>query len=157
VEASLLFPSFTKLVCLQGPACAIAAGAGTIFRNYCVPMGDGQVGQTRHKQVILRSSVTVLCAGCFHALSNLPSSLGRSVERCEVRPDLLRIQLDGLAQMGALFAQRLGCSLSSLWSMRNGYCMPKVRIRGLPPSLPPPSLPPSLPSSLPQSTPTHVS
>lgn len=29
----------------QGPACAIAAGAGTIWRNYLVPVGD-QIGQT---------------------------------------------------------------------------------------------------------------
>lgn len=29
----------------QGPACAIAAGAATIYRNYLVPVGDG-IGQT---------------------------------------------------------------------------------------------------------------
>ncbi len=34
----------------QGPACAIAAGAGTIYRNYFVPVGD-QIGQTASKQV----------------------------------------------------------------------------------------------------------
>jgi hypothetical protein len=34
----------------QGPACAIAAGAATIYRNYFVPV-DGQVGQTRHRQL----------------------------------------------------------------------------------------------------------
>lgn len=34
----------------QGPACAIAAGAGTIYRNYCVPVGDG-IGQTRDRQL----------------------------------------------------------------------------------------------------------
>ena len=34
----------------QGPACAIAAGAATIYRNYCVPV-DGHVGQTRDRQV----------------------------------------------------------------------------------------------------------
>lgn len=34
----------------QGPACAIAAGAGTIYRNYFVPL-DGQRGQTGVKQV----------------------------------------------------------------------------------------------------------
>ncbi len=35
----------------QGPACAIAAGAGTIFRNYWIPMPEGQVGQTREQQI----------------------------------------------------------------------------------------------------------
>jgi hypothetical protein len=34
----------------QGPACAIAAGAGTIYRNYFVPVG-GECGQTRQRQL----------------------------------------------------------------------------------------------------------
>lgn len=34
----------------QGPACAIAAGAATIFRNYFAPVGD-QIGQTEHRQL----------------------------------------------------------------------------------------------------------
>ncbi len=34
----------------QGPACAVAAGAATIYRNYCAPV-DGEAGQTRHRQL----------------------------------------------------------------------------------------------------------
>lgn len=34
----------------QGPACAIAAGAGTIYRNYFAPV-NGSVGQTRDDQI----------------------------------------------------------------------------------------------------------
>ena len=34
----------------QGPACAIACGAGTIYRNYFVPI-DGEVGQTASRQI----------------------------------------------------------------------------------------------------------
>lgn len=34
----------------QGPACAIACGAGTIYRNYFVPLED-QIGQTSKHQV----------------------------------------------------------------------------------------------------------
>ena len=34
----------------QGPACAIACGAGTIYRNYFVSL-NGQTGQTEHNQV----------------------------------------------------------------------------------------------------------
>ena len=34
----------------QGPACAIAAGAATIFRNYFVPVAGG-IGQTRKRQL----------------------------------------------------------------------------------------------------------
>jgi hypothetical protein len=33
----------------QGPACAIAAGAATIYRNYFAPVG-GSVGQTTQRQ-----------------------------------------------------------------------------------------------------------
>jgi len=34
----------------QGPACAIAAGAATIYRNYFAPV-DGQSGQTQDRQI----------------------------------------------------------------------------------------------------------
>ena len=34
----------------QGPACAIAAGAATIYRNYFAPL-DGEIGQTRDRQL----------------------------------------------------------------------------------------------------------
>lgn len=34
----------------QGPACAIAAGAATMYRNYFAPV-DGQAGQTRERQI----------------------------------------------------------------------------------------------------------
>lgn len=34
----------------QGPACAMAAGAGTVYRNYLMPVGTG-FGQTRDRQV----------------------------------------------------------------------------------------------------------
>jgi len=34
----------------QGPACAIAAGAATIYRNYFAPVGGGE-GQTRDRQL----------------------------------------------------------------------------------------------------------
>src|SRR4029077_13447538 len=34
----------------QGPACAMAAGAATIYRNYFAPV-DGEIGQTRDRQI----------------------------------------------------------------------------------------------------------
>lgn len=40
----------------QGPACAIAAGPGTIFRNYFVPV-DGQIGQTADCQIDCLSNI----------------------------------------------------------------------------------------------------
>jgi hypothetical protein len=53
----------------QGPACAIAAGAATIYRNYCVPVGGG-IGQTSDRQLDA-------LAHMGHALS---SALGRPVD-----------------------------------------------------------------------------
>ena len=34
----------------QGPACAVACGAGTIYRNYFAPV-NGQVGQSKNNQI----------------------------------------------------------------------------------------------------------
>lgn len=34
----------------QGPACAVTAGAATIYRNYFAPVGD-DVGQTANRQL----------------------------------------------------------------------------------------------------------
>lgn len=35
----------------QGPACALAAAPGTVFRNYFCKMPDGTEGQTKHNQL----------------------------------------------------------------------------------------------------------
>jgi hypothetical protein len=52
----------------QGPTCAIAAGAATIYRNYCVPV-DGQTGQTHDRQL----------DGLAHVGTALATELGRPV------------------------------------------------------------------------------
>lgn len=62
----------------QGPACAMACGAGTAYRNYLVPLAGGQ-GQTAQRQI--------------DCLADLGSALGNS---------------DG-----------------ALWTMRNGYALPR--------------------------------
>ena len=66
----------------QGPACAIAAGAATIWRNYFVPVGGG-AGQTADRQ------------------------------------------LDGLADLGAALATAMAVPAADLWTMRNGYALPR--------------------------------
>ena len=48
----------------QGPACAMAAGAATIYRNYFAPVGDG-IGQTRERQL--------------DGLADLGSALGKAL------------------------------------------------------------------------------
>ena len=68
----------------QGPACAVAAGAATIYRNYLVPMAGG-VGQTE------------------------------------------KLQINGLAELGAALARRLGKRVDELWEMRNGYALAKSK------------------------------
>lgn len=40
----------------QGPACAIACGAGTIYRNYFVPL-NGRIGQTADNQINCLSEI----------------------------------------------------------------------------------------------------
>ena len=52
----------------QGPACAIAAGAATLHRNYFVPVGD-QIGQTAERQL----------DGLANMGSELSARLGRPV------------------------------------------------------------------------------
>jgi len=54
----------------QGPACAIAAGAATIYRNYFVPIGEG-FGQTRSRQLDGLADVGV----------ELARSLGQPVDK----------------------------------------------------------------------------
>jgi hypothetical protein len=53
----------------QGPACAIAAGAATIYRNYCVPIG-GEIGQTHDRQLN-----ALACMG-----GSLSSELGQPID-----------------------------------------------------------------------------
>ena len=46
----------------QGPACAVAAGAGTIYRNYFVPV-NGQIGQTKECQIDCLSDLATALGG----------------------------------------------------------------------------------------------
>ena len=45
----------------QGPACSMAAGAATIYRNYFVPVGD-QIGQTAERQIDALAGVGAVLA-----------------------------------------------------------------------------------------------
>lgn len=51
----------------QGPACAVAAGAATIYRNYFAPVGD-ESGQTRDRQIDALAQV----GGALSATLNRP-------------------------------------------------------------------------------------
>lgn len=54
----------------QGPACAVACGAATIFRNYFVEVDGGQIGQTADNQIDCLRDLGA-------ALDNLDNSLWR--------------------------------------------------------------------------------
>lgn len=70
----------------QGPACAIAAGAGTIYRNYFVPV-NGQTGQSTTNQI--------------DCLSDLGTALGNSDDRLwEMRNGYALATKSGLIEIG---------------------------------------------------------
>ena len=76
----------------QGPACAIAAGAGTIYRNYFVPV-NGQIGQSATNQI--------------DCLADIGAALGHTENRLwDMRNGYALPSGDGLAEIG----QRLGAS-----------------------------------------------
>lgn len=74
----------------QGPACAMAAGAGTIYRNYRVPLPGG-VGQTAERQI--------------NTLADLGAALGHAeAPLWEYRNGYVLCSCDGLARIGSRLA-----------------------------------------------------
>lgn len=51
----------------QGPACALAAAAATVYRNYFVPLG-GHLGQSRHRQIDCLGDLGAKLGNDTHAL-----------------------------------------------------------------------------------------
>src|SRR4051794_39583336 len=76
----------------QGPACAVAAGAATIYRNYFAPV-DGEYGQTRNRQIDGLAAVgTALSTKLGRPVADLWTMRnGRAVHRggarCDHTPD----------------------------------------------------------------------
>jgi len=69
----------------QGPACAIAAGAGTIYRNYFAPV-NGQIGQSESNQI--------------NCLADLGRALGNSDSRLwQMLNGYALASLDGLIEI----------------------------------------------------------
>lgn len=119
----------------QGPACAIAAGAGTIYRNYFAAV-NGRVGQTADNQIDCLEGVGALLGNSGQKLWNmtngyaLPSSSGlatidRKLESMdESARDQLRqalrigLQWDTQVTMGTAthLVSQAYCS-ASLWPM----------------------------------------
>lgn len=84
----------------QGPACAIAAGAGTIFRNYFVDV-DGHVGQSAQRQLDCLAGVGRLLGNTDQRLWRmvngyaLPSAAGLN----EIHRTLSDMNVSGLDQV----------------------------------------------------------
>lgn len=73
----------------QGPACAMAAGAATVYRNYFAPVGD-QLGQTRERQI--------------DNLAGLAEALGTDGPGWDVRNGYTTSTLPRLASLNARLA-----------------------------------------------------
>lgn len=86
----------------QGPACAIAAGAGTIYRNYFVPV-NGQIGQSAGSQV--------------DCLAELGEKLGNSGNRLwQMQNGYALPSRDGLAEVARRLSQASAAELDELRS-----------------------------------------
>lgn len=94
----------------QGPACAMAAGAATIYRNYFVPL-EGGLGQTSQRQI--------------NALAGLGQALGRALAQPVHRLWTLQngyalCTPEGLAAIGRYLA---GCDERQLEALRGHLCI----------------------------------
>jgi protein-tyrosine phosphatase len=88
----------------QGPACAIAAGAGTVYRNYFVPVGNVH-GQTRDRQL----------DGLAEVGAKLSGMLDRPVnELWTMRNGYALCSQDGLSTIGSLLAELSAEELDTL-------------------------------------------
>jgi len=93
----------------QGPACAIACGAGTIYRNYFVPIGD-QIGQSATIQINCLSDLSKMLGnddGHLWTMRNgyaLPSTDGlQEIDKClSNASDEVRDQLKSGLRIGIM-------------------------------------------------------
>ena len=90
----------------QGPACAIAAGAGTIYRNYFAPV-NGQIGQSASSQIdcladlgreLGNSNNRLWQMRNGYALATEPA--GRGLDRLRASSDADLDKLRGLLRIG---------------------------------------------------------
>jgi hypothetical protein len=84
----------------QGPACAVAAGAGTIYRNYFAPVGD-QLGQTAYRQI--------------DALADMGDALGNNNDRLwTMKNGYALATSEGLREIGAQLSEMTSSDLDGL-------------------------------------------
>lgn len=89
----------------QGPACAIACGAGTLYRNYFVDLS-----QYPHTGAAAAASQSANLVGAENAAA-ASASRGQTAKQ----------QLDLIQALADELASRIG--VASVWQMQNGYLM----------------------------------
>lgn len=91
----------------QGPACAIAAGAGTIFRNYFVRV-QGQSGQSARRQIDCAADLGAALGNANHSLWKMQNgyvvtsreALARIADRLRAADEFERDRLRALLRVG---------------------------------------------------------
>jgi hypothetical protein len=92
----------------QGPACAIAAGAATIYRNYFAEV-DGGIGQTRDRQIDCLRDVGELLGNRDEKLWSMRNGYALCSEDSLAQIDRTLQRLDADHELGALRDQlRIG-------------------------------------------------
>ncbi|MDV4168377.1 hypothetical protein [Rhodovulum sp. FJ3] len=84
----------------QGPVCAIAAGAGTIWRNYLIPMGQ-RTGQTRKHQLDGAACLGALISGAMKYPGSAPWRMKNGyLLPSEKELRLIKDLLEGMSEEG---------------------------------------------------------
>ena len=112
----------------QGPACAMAAGAGTIYRNYFVEL-DGEIGQSADRQIDCLSDLGATLANTGERLWEmrngyaLPSGDGllEIAERLEASSEKERDQLRQRLRIGVQWDTQVTIRGSS-HTVTQAYC-----------------------------------
>lgn len=110
----------------QGPACAIACGAGTLYRQYFLPFGQSPAaGDNPYAAAdpVSSSTLTSSPLGTSHfPSSHWPTSQATaSLAANTLRGQTRHRQLDMAAPLHQALQHALGCG--PLWRMQNGYLL----------------------------------
>lgn len=116
----------------QGPACAIACGAGTIYRNYFAPVGGG-FGQSEHRQIDCLSAIAASldnAANRYWVMKNgyalpPPDGLKRLNTVLATKSPEDRDHLRGLLQVGIQ-------SETEVTLPKGGHCVTQVYCSAMP-------------------------
>lgn len=114
----------------QGPACAIAAGAGTIYRNYFVPLENGQVGQTKAHQVDCLADLGGEFGNTNNRLWKMKNGyclaktngLEEITRRLQTASDEERYDLQGLLRVGIMWDTQVTLNKDAKHLVSQVYC-----------------------------------